>query len=280
MKTKLSSMREDVPIREDTDQEKDMLEQIKHEQELVANLKRRMADFERYLQRLMNRDVNLYLVAQENRSLVEISFLRQGFNTDDELRHLLISHIRLRIDEQPFPRDWRLHHYLHQVLRLRGLSWLGLLDVDPFQYLYKIYDDDLDNDELRDSLIEIVCEQIDKGGPTIGLEIEKMQEYGELAKRIGRVLELRKEEIERVAIYAGRYVIRSLALTAYGFIVIRALEIGGQESIDTKLVVDTFAELGFTPKVKRDWHDVPNLVEISDGLKEYIWWLLSKRKLT
>jgi hypothetical protein len=165
-------------------------------------------------------------------------------------------------------------------LKLRGLSWLGFLDIDPIQCLRSILDDDVDIDELRDSLIEVVCKQIDKGGTTIGLDIVRMQEYGELAKRVDRVIELRRDEIERVAVYAGRYVIRSLVLTAYGFNIIRALEMGNQESIDTKLVMDTFAELGFTPKVKRDWHDVPDLVEISDSLKEYIWWVISKRKLS
>jgi Leucine-rich repeat (LRR) protein len=173
-------------------------------------------------------------------------------------------------------RKWKLLHLLHQALRVHGLGSLGFLDIDPQQQLEMVVRDDVNVEELKETMIGLLFQQIDRHGPTVGLDIKDVSQYTALAQRVETVIQNRKEELSRVKIpkTADGFDLRPLALTAYGFEVLTALRMN--LTTDKEGLVHLQAkvrELGFELETTED-KDVPNPVQMSDSMKEYIWKLV------
>lgn len=121
-------------------------------------------------------------------------------------------------------------------------------------------------EDVKKILIQKMCDQIDAGGTTIGLEIDDIIKEGisaDLIIRAQKVVDLRKEEMNRVAvtwnqdIWEGRavvespndgpdkYDLRPLWLTAYGNRILRALEMQQRTDGDSlKGISDACKKIG------------------------------------
>ena len=94
---------------------------------------------------------------------------------------------------------WKLLHLFRNTLIHLNLGWIGYLDVEVKQcerLVKKLLFDSFTADVQTD-LINALIEQIDRGGPTIDLDVESMKDYGELVIRIDDVVEQRIREMER-----------------------------------------------------------------------------------
>jgi Leucine-rich repeat (LRR) protein len=119
------------------------------------------------------------------------------------------------------------------ILNALELDAYGLIDEDISEFLVSI-PPETPLDDARESIqsfaIERICHQIDKGGTTIGIDVEVLApEVGEIALRMDRIIELRISEMKKVKIWkAGEkhvnYDISQLAFTAHGFLLIKNLE--------------------------------------------------------
>jgi hypothetical protein len=125
------------------------------------------------------------------------------------------------------------------VLKALGLESYGLIDNDITDLLVSIPPrtkiDDA-REKARQFVIEKICEQIDNGGTTIGIDVDNLvPDVPEIAQRLEQIEKLRASEMENFVIRkekwwtkAGRRMIQynvfQLALTAYGFLLMKAIE--------------------------------------------------------
>ncbi len=84
---------------------------------------------------------------------------------------------------------------------------------------------------IEKELVSTVCDQIDRGGTTIGLDIEACLQYPEFVMRTDEILKLREEEMRDVKLFRmdikdsfSEYQVdvSEIALTANGFEILRA----------------------------------------------------------
>jgi len=134
---------------------------------------------------------------------------------------------------------------------------------------------------MHDRVREYLCKQIDKGGTTIGLDVDKMSEYGDTALRVHKVLDLRKGEIEQVAIAKiseGKADLRALWLTAYGHSILSSLGMGTTCSLnDLDKVMDALTRLGFSVNVIS--RDLSMPTNITMSMRTYIWKIADRNAL-
>ncbi|MHA2081308.1 MAG: hypothetical protein ACW99H_09215, partial [Candidatus Thorarchaeota archaeon] len=149
----------------------------------------------------------------------------------------------------PAPEDsWELLHKMSciprtysipiqdYIQRSLGLTHLGLVDSDISNILQSIPPEST-LDEARETifpvLIERVGEQIERGGTTIGLEVDESWNIGEMATKVKEVFALRNAEMNGTVIFRivsdrwagnyGRFDVSGLWITAYGFDILTSL---------------------------------------------------------
>lgn len=177
---------------------------------------------------------------------------------------------------EPEQKVWKKVHLLHAAQTVMEMNWMGLIDTDDYEVLKTILTAKSDKSRKREleNLKTIVLHQIDKGGTTIGLNIERMAlESGEFARRVPQVTELRTKELERVKFLklANQIDLKPLWLTEYGHQILTTLGYGTTCSkYKFGEVRKAFGVIGhkFRTTKKRD---IKFPTEMSDGLREYIW---------
>jgi len=145
---------------------------------------------------------------------------------------------------RPAPKDsWLLLHKIASlphhlsipiqsyVLNSLGLQEYGLIDTDISEFLCSISSDLSINEareKLKPFLMETICRQIDKGGTTIGLDVEQLlnQSDPQFIRRLNLISELRDSEMNGVVVKKmyNEYAIHQFALTAYGFSILLNLK--------------------------------------------------------
>ncbi|TFH07997.1 MAG: hypothetical protein E4H14_07295 [Candidatus Thorarchaeota archaeon] len=109
------------------------------------------------------------------------------------------------------------------------------------------------------------------------IDIEQLKET-EHSVHIPEILENRASEIRRIWVnetLRGKYDLRYLWLTAYGFEILRALKVRLIiEPSDFLRVKHAFSKLGFNLQVHDD--NIYPKIEISDELKSFVWDLVLK----
>ena len=112
------------------------------------------------------------------------------------------------------------------ILKRLGLKHLGIIDRDLTDvFLSTSRDMSFDNIRrlVEPHVVEAISQQIDRMGTTIGIDIVEITKYGELAKRIPDINNLRKKEVEWII--SQKQVPKSLSeisLSAYGFDIVTA----------------------------------------------------------
>lgn len=163
----------------------------------------------------------------------------------------------IKIDPPSPDGSWELLHRLANIpqgmsisiqsyiLKVLELENFGFIDSDISEFLCSISSEtSIENarELVRAYLVNKVCEQIDRGGTTIGLDVQAlMNEFGEIAMRVPRIAELRDSEMneleakffERHSRYYRRpeeysrrpegYSLHPIYLTTYGFSILRRM---------------------------------------------------------
>ncbi len=171
---------------------------------------------------------------------------------------------------------WIYQLHLQNLLSQLGIDWVGLLDGNPKELVDSIksliespVDDE---DSIRELVFSVLCTQIDRGGPTINLNIHKMTEVGDLAKRISRVLELRANEMNNLILHqAGRVVdLEPLWLTVYGYQLLRSMNLRKLCTIEKfEEIAREFRKLGFMIQISTNQQDVQER-EITNSLTQFV----------
>ena len=193
------------------------------------------------------------------------------------------------LDTLPVSEDsedsWLYIYILQNLLSTLGLEWVGLLDTNPLDLMKRIWtvsSSPEKEQQIRHIVFDVLGSQIERGGPTIGLDTEMMMKYETLANHIDRVHELRKGEIEQLqpilispVHFDNGYDIIEIDLetlwyTAYGYNVLNELELGkncdGEDFLD---IQDAFSNLGITLETSTDAQRTYQ-PSISKTMKEYI----------
>ncbi|MFW9803835.1 MAG: leucine-rich repeat domain-containing protein [Candidatus Thorarchaeota archaeon] len=164
------------------------------------------------------------------------------------------------------------------ILKALGLEKYGLIDADISGSLCSI-SPDLSLDEARERvkpiLVERMCEQIDRGGTTIGLDVDGVfTEAMGIAKRMESIAKLRDAEMKRiVAIRKGEFFdVRQLYLTAYGHSILNNVwqsNVRGISNEEFDLIQDSLSTLGYEIIVVRYEVQFP-ATDMSIHMKQYV----------
>lgn len=110
-------------------------------------------------------------------------------------------------------------------------------------------------------LAERVCEQIDRGGTTIGLSVDELLHIGDIAARMKDVYELRDAEIKRTTIFRiaddrwvksdGRFDVSGLWITAYGYDVLCTLGLAKMQVREKHI-----------EEIRKVLHDIGNEIDV------------------
>ncbi|MFW9863637.1 MAG: leucine-rich repeat domain-containing protein [Candidatus Thorarchaeota archaeon] len=203
------------------------------------------------------------------------------------------------IIEPPAPEgSWELLHKLASIphglsipiqtyiLKSLGLERYGLIDADISDFLCSI-PPEISLDEARERtkpfLIERVCEQIDRGGTTIGLDVDEVfTEARGIAARLQTIAKLRDSEMKQVmaikkqeSIIRWTYDVQRLYLTAYGFSIITKAGLRAIHEIsseDFEYIQDVLSSMGYEMKVssKEDITEQPPVENMSVHMKHYV----------
>jgi len=176
------------------------------------------------------------------------------------------------------PHTWKLAHLVKCLTDIVCPEEIGFLDFHfaTFESIVK----ESDPTVIRDRVVEAFCRQIDKGGTTIGIDVDRIasSSYEELARRLPRVIELRKAELNgfggRIKKYDNKVDLRQIWLTAYGYQFLSTLGLGLECSVDDyQLVREGLEDIGFSISITASGEDSEVSTDISKSLQEYIWFL-------
>jgi hypothetical protein len=120
------------------------------------------------------------------------------------------------------------------VLNALGFDAYGLIDDDISEFLISISPEtsiEEAREKVRPVVVEKICQQIDNGGTTIGIDVDVLaSDVVEIAQRFEQITKLRTSEMMNLVILkeAPRkriwYNVFQLALTAYGFLILKDIE--------------------------------------------------------
>ncbi|TFG12150.1 hypothetical protein EU537_10050 [Candidatus Thorarchaeota archaeon] len=175
---------------------------------------------------------------------------------------------------------WKIRHLAFGLTKDIDIQGMGLIDIplDKFQSHLQ----ETASSDLSEFLVSFYCDQIDRGGTTIGADIQGLSEHdGECAIRAKAIINLRNEEMKQVYVLKNSHTIdlRPLWLTAYGFQILSGLKLGLECSKEEfEQVQEAIEKLGFEIEVREDGlTDYPDT--ISPELWEYIWRLAEDPEL-
>jgi hypothetical protein len=120
------------------------------------------------------------------------------------------------------------------VLNALGFDAYGLIDDDISEFLTSIPPETSIEDareKVRPFVVEKICQQIDNGGTTIGIDVDVLAPgVMEIAQRFEQIIRLRASEMKNLVILEETprkrtwYNIFQIALTAYGFLILKDIE--------------------------------------------------------
>ena len=169
--------------------------------------------------------------------------------------------------------NWIHYHVLHELIDSLGFSSLGFLDGNPFFHIENILQRIDNPDQIQEYIIGEICRQIDNGGTTIGLDIEKVFQYSELARRVEQILRKRQGEFNNTCVHqdGDSIDLRGLWLKEYGFQILTSCNVGRYCSLNEFTQIQhELLKHNFTIDRSPILHlEYPP--GISEGLREYIW---------
>ncbi len=173
--------------------------------------------------------------------------------------------------------NWMHYHLLQCILTSLDMSWMGFLDGNPNEHLRFILprlDQPQGRNEIYDYVTEKICEQIDTGGTSIGIDIDQMIQHAHFAVRVEKVLKQRQREVENAEIVVnGNSVnLKNFLLTSYGFRIHQGgLKPGVSCNLQTfNKIQQELGQSGITLKTN-SFTSQNGLAGVSMGMRDYIW---------
>jgi len=163
------------------------------------------------------------------------------------------------------------------LLESLNMAELSGLDTDPKEILANVTAEDSyesSRERIYDRVVELLADQVERGGPTLFLDVPTMQDT-RASRLIPSVVRQRKSEIENLEVQSlrGTTFLHSLWMTSYGFDVLSALDCGlTVNSEGIKRVREAFEEAGFNLAIERVNSVVhPNWNRTSRSFKRFIF---------
>jgi hypothetical protein len=171
------------------------------------------------------------------------------------------------------------YHVQRGLLIGLGMEELAGFDGNPSKLL-DTTDDSMSYQAARraifDRTVELLDEQISKGGPTLFLDAEAMRE-SRASKLIAKMVEARKYEIENSVVLtkASISILNSLWLTHYGHKILKALNIGMRHFGAEDRLKKSFEELGFSLRFEKveslEDVNIDDSMVASQSMKEFVF---------
>ncbi|MFX1272797.1 MAG: hypothetical protein ACFFAX_14010, partial [Promethearchaeota archaeon] len=142
------------------------------------------------------------------------------------------------------------------LLESLGMSELSGLDVNPMKILVDVSEEEdyeSSKERIYDRVVELLADQIERGGPTLFLDVQKMKDT-RASRLIPSIAKQRVAELEELEVQTLRGIafLHSIWMTSYGFDVLSALDCGlTANSVDMKQIKMAFAEAGFELSIRR-----------------------------
>ena len=180
------------------------------------------------------------------------------------------------------PETWKIMHLVQCLVQAVCPDGIGFVDIGTSTFVRIL--NKTNPQGMREDLIDAFCRQIDRGGTTVGTDVELLKKTSspELAARIPRIIELRKDEMEWLSANikdmrkSYNIDLRPIWLTAYGYRILESLGFGLECSQqEFRQILVAFKEIGFP--LEEQSHSSIHL-SISDTLSEYIFTLVNYRR--
>lgn len=234
------------------------------------------------LESIKNASLQTFLTEETFRSHYD-HYIPPGveYNVPNKLTDLEMISRLVRIVRRSEP-SWKRILLTQSILSELGLGWLGILDNGIDTVLRMLVNSkDLENfkEKVVPVVLNLVREQIENAGSTIGLIVESMLISREFAEKIERVVELRERELEQTGIVTnGEDVdLTPLWLTAYGYEILTALHFGLKTNVDgLQLVESELRKLHIELGTEKSEKSQPATV-ISDDFRNYILSIVQSR---
>lgn len=182
-------------------------------------------------------------------------------------------------------KSMRTINLILDSLDLRSLGFLDEDISDQILTIPSITPIEIARETIEPFVLDALCNQIDKGGTTIGLDIEGVMHHAGLVSRVTRIIELRESEMKRVRVPVFKrnifniHNLRALWLTAYGHQVLSALKMPLEiREEGFEIVTEAFEKLGYNIRTTNR-RKISKPVNISSDLKQYIWSLIPRHQL-
>jgi hypothetical protein len=161
-----------------------------------------------------------------------------------------------------------------------GMDELAGFDGNPANLLEDARNDISYRDARQaifDTTINAIESQIERGGPTLFLDTERMSKT-RASKLIPLIVERRQSEIENASITTrGRKVLlEDLWLTHYGYQILKALKLGLiTDNEKLSLITEGFEELGMTTRIVKAGETSRSVTSfISESMRSYVMQLV------
>lgn len=195
---------------------------------------------------------------------------------DDQVWQNLFKSVRQFCDRFSEAQQIRFQRMFLKLLRM---DEIGVYD-GPLQDILSVIPEDTDyltaRSILYDKMIELVGMQLERKGLTLFMDIDRLS-ITRGSRLVPKILKRREEEIKKlkIPIYNGYADLVPLWMTAYGYAVLKSLEIEATEINPTKLrkIRSVLKEAGFklrTKKMKDTEGKSPYHLDVSQALQEYI----------
>jgi hypothetical protein len=142
------------------------------------------------------------------------------------------------------------------LLESLNMHELSGLDTDPKEILADVSaeeDFESSRERIYDRVVELLAEQVERGGPTLFLDVLKMQDT-RASRLIPSIVKQRKTELEGLEVQTlrGNAFLHSVWMTSYGFDVLSALDSGLTANYeDMTQIKEVFDEAGFDLALER-----------------------------
>jgi hypothetical protein len=162
-----------------------------------------------------------------------------------------------------------------------GMEELAGFDGNPADLLRGTMNDMSFKDArhiIFDNTIELIESQIERDGPTLFLDMEKMRKTG-ASKLIPKIAERRREEVENACLYikGSRVFLEELWMTHYGYQLLAASNIGLTTDLEgLESIKSNFEELGMKIRTENTMIDSsPCMDFVSESMRSHVLHLIS-----
>ncbi|MFW9913784.1 MAG: hypothetical protein ACFFEU_15000 [Candidatus Thorarchaeota archaeon] len=142
------------------------------------------------------------------------------------------------------------------LLESLGMPELSGLDDDPMKILADVSEEEeyaSSKERIYDRVVELLADQIERGGPTLFLDVSRMKDT-RASRLIPSIVKQRKSELENLEVQTLRGIafLHPIWMTSYGFDVLSALDCGlTAKSTGMNQIKTAFAHAGFEIDIRR-----------------------------